>query len=347
LLGPDVPLNELNSAEWPEYEQTANISKLFSSPAFFSSGDKFQPLTKLSIEARILESLDVSYAIENDVPAGYFRSVQHELSSEVVWCLDPVYIQVDRDEAVLVANESLCLEESEARSLIDALNQHFKQDGLSIHYHNQHQWLMLGDIGLLTHSLSDAIFQNINEHQPTGKDESKWRTIINEVQMLLHCHPVNEQRVEQGGMPANSLWIWGGGQHLTTSSLLDLVLSDEWLAKDVTRYAGVSYDTLPSKVDPAVLCNKNSLLIFTEQMKSVRQNDVFGWFDCLRRFDKGVLGPLFGLLHKNEIDVLYIKSDTISISMTRKDLKESVLRLFKKAGGFESGIKRLREKYGY
>lgn len=347
LLGPDVPLNELKCAEWPVPEQTVNLGKLFSSPVLFSSSHKFQPLAKLGIEARILECLDVSYPPENDLPVAYFRSAQHELSVESVWCLDPVHIQIDRDEAVLVANESLCLEESEARSLIDALNQHFEQDGLRIHYHKQHQWLMLGDIGLQTHSLSDAMFRNINDYQPTGKDEAKWRAIINEVQMLLHGHPVNEKRVEQGDMPANSLWVWGGGKHKSTVSSLDLVLSDELLAKDVASCAGIPCDLLPSEIDSTYFSNQDSLLIFTEQMKAVRQNDVFGWFEYLLRFDQDVLAPLFELLQRGKLDSLIIKSDTVAIVMTRKALKGHFWRLFKKENAFELGLKRLRTKYGY
>lgn len=347
LLGPDVPLNELKRAEWPDINATKNLSKLFSSPTFFSAGHKIQPLTKLSIEARILECLDVSCSSEADLPVGYFRSVKHGLSAESVWCLDPVHVQIDRDEAVLVANESLCLEESEARSLIDALNQHFEQDGLRILYHTQHQWLVLGDIGLQTHSLSDAMFRNIDDYQPTGKDETKWRAIINEVQMLLHGHPINEKRADQGGVTANSVWIWGGGKYKTADSSLDLVLSDELLAKDVANCNGIICDLMPSKLDSADLINKDSLLIFTEQMKAVRQNDVFAWFEYLLRFDHDVLAPLFELLQRGELDSLIIKSDTVAITMTRKDLKGRLWRLFEKENAFELGVKRFRTKYGY
>ena len=128
--------------------------------------------------------------------------------------------------------------------------------------------------------------------------------------------------------------------------IFDLVLSDELLAKDIASFTGIAYDALVSKIDPAYLSNKNLLVVCTEQMKAVRQNDVFGWFDHLLRFDKNVLTPLFELLRKGDLDSLTIKSDTVSILITKKDLKEHFWRFFSKENSFESGIKRLRAKYG-
>jgi hypothetical protein len=37
---------------------------------------------------------------------------------------------------------------------------------------------------------------------------------MNEIQMLLHDHPVNRAREADGKWPINSVWFWGGGRHL-------------------------------------------------------------------------------------------------------------------------------------
>lgn len=340
LLGPEVPLNELNSAEWPGYKQTTQRCKLFSK-------GKTQPLTKLSIEARMLECFGITCSSEDELPISHFRSSQHNKSVQSVWCLDPVHIQIDLDDAVLVANESLDLEEQEARDLIDSLNQHFEQDGLRIVYHHRHQWLLLGDIELRTHSLSDAMFRNIHNYQPTGRDKIKWRTIINEAQMLLHTCPVNETRTEQGGITANSLWIWGGGQFEGMTSSLDAVFSDDLLASDVAAAVNLAHEPLPLQLSPKHFENKDSLLIFTRQMNAVRQKDVFSWFEGLLDFDKDVLTPIFDMIQQGRLDQVILKSDTVSMTVTRKNLKAGFWRIWRKANAFEIDIKRLRNHYGY
>lgn len=38
-----------------------------------------------------------------------------------------------------------------------------------------------------------------------------WYKLLNEMQMFLHQHPVNQARQQRGLLPINSLWFWGGG----------------------------------------------------------------------------------------------------------------------------------------
>ena len=39
----------------------------------------------------------------------------------------------------------------------------------------------------------------------------RWHSILNEIQMVLHEHPVNEAREGRGEPPVNSVWLWGAG----------------------------------------------------------------------------------------------------------------------------------------
>lgn len=38
-----------------------------------------------------------------------------------------------------------------------------------------------------------------------------WYKLLNEIQMFMHQHEVNQQRLQRGSLPVNSLWAWGGG----------------------------------------------------------------------------------------------------------------------------------------
>ena len=39
-----------------------------------------------------------------------------------------------------------------------------------------------------------------------------WYRLVNEFQMFLHQHPVNDRRSQQGRLPINSFWAWGAGE---------------------------------------------------------------------------------------------------------------------------------------
>lgn len=49
------------------------------------------------------------------------------------------------------------------------------------------------------------------DFMPRGAGSSTYRTLLSEVEMALHDHEVNRQRMTNGLPPINSLWLWGGG----------------------------------------------------------------------------------------------------------------------------------------
>jgi hypothetical protein len=50
-----------------------------------------------------------------------------------------------------------------------------------------------------------------DEFMPGGEGQANHDGLLSELQMALHDHDVNLQRVANGRLPVNSLWIWGGG----------------------------------------------------------------------------------------------------------------------------------------
>ncbi len=66
-------------------------------------------------------------------------------------------------------------------------------------------------LDLATTPLSVAIGRDIEPLMPQGDDALRFRSLLNELQMLLFEHPVNQAREARGELPINSLWLWGGG----------------------------------------------------------------------------------------------------------------------------------------
>jgi len=344
LLGPDVPLEELQEQDWPAPDQLNHLCKLLSYGKITEL-----PLqhNKQSIEVRILHYLGVIFDEDRDAPVAHIRAQSLEYDDKHLWCLDPVHIQIDLDEAILLANEALELTEKEAHHLIQDINKHFEQDDLYIHYCAPHQWILKGKFELSTATIGDVMHKNINQHQPAGKDETLWRKLVNEIQMLLHSHPVNTEREKKGVPLVNSLWLWGGGRYNTLQTSIDLVYGEHELIANIASVSDLAHTTLPTKLNPEGFINRTSLMIFTDQMHAIRSKDVFGWFDHLKRFDGGILGPLFDMLKQGDLDKLTVHSDTIEITFSKKDLTRGWLKFWQRSKLFSENIAKLRKQYGH
>ncbi len=58
----------------------------------------------------------------------------------------------------------------------------------------------------------DIATHSIEDYLPQGDGAEVLLDLTNSAQMLLNNHPVNQQRVARGELPANSIWLWGHGR---------------------------------------------------------------------------------------------------------------------------------------
>ena len=79
--------------------------------------------------------------------------------------------------------------------------------GAALRWYVAHESLQ----GLATASLDRVIGRNIDAWLPRQPEAKRLRRLQNEVQMLLHRHPVNEAREAAGALPVNSFWLSGCG----------------------------------------------------------------------------------------------------------------------------------------
>lgn len=135
--------------------------------------------------------------------------------------LQPVHFHVARDHLVLTDPRQLRLEESEARTLFDALKPLFDELGHELRFGNTRYWFLRADgwTGLRTCTPGAAAGHNVDIWLPRGAGERDWRRLHNEVQMLWHMHPLNEAREAGGQRRVNALWLWGGAGAGTTAPL--------------------------------------------------------------------------------------------------------------------------------
>ncbi|HEX9180327.1 MAG TPA: hypothetical protein VF859_08040, partial [Burkholderiales bacterium] len=154
---------------------------------------------------------------------------------------DPVSLRADGARLVLGDGAQLRIAPEEAAALTEALNHHFRDDGLEFQPRSPRRWYLRlpAAPAMSTRAPDQAAGRHVDEWLPAGPDALHWHRLMNEAQMLLHQHPLNEAREERGEPPVNSVWLWGAGavpDHARAS--FAGVWSDHPLAAGLARLAG-------------------------------------------------------------------------------------------------------------
>jgi len=163
---------------------------------------------------------------------------------------DPVAFVAGRDDVMLTGRVD-DLGAGEAGALVDMLNRHFADDGVSFHAPRANAWFVAARDGVPVET--DALHPNepIGPHLPRGAHGATWRRWLSEMQMLLHEHPVNVAREAAGRAPVTGIWVSGGGTlpdkvtapgiaiHAAPSRVGDV-------AAGVARAAGLAVNAVPA-----------------------------------------------------------------------------------------------------
>jgi len=126
-------------------------------------------------------------------------------------CADPVHLRFHHERIVLADAGAFDLAMDEATAIIAALNAEFADIG-EFHSQDARRWYLRlhQAVDHPVAPLSAIAGRRVDgELNGSALPLTRW---LNEVQMFLHGHPVNDRR-ERTGQPAiNSLWLWGGGR---------------------------------------------------------------------------------------------------------------------------------------
>ncbi len=107
----------------------------------------------------------------------------------------------------------LQLDEAESRALLDAVRELFESEGFTLHFVAPLCWLATHAAfdGLPCASIDRVIGRNVDIWLSREPRARLVRRLQNEVQMLLHTHPLNEAREARGTLAVNSFWLSGCG----------------------------------------------------------------------------------------------------------------------------------------
>lgn len=158
---------------------------------------------------------------------------------------DPVHLLLQRDSFSLSEPIPLRVQREHALLIIASLNEHFSHDGMTFMMGSSGAWyLRLATQPEIQTTLpSVALGRNIFQYLPQGAAASTWTSYLNEVQMLLHEHPVNVERESSHNAIINSVWFSGGGvmpSAFFKQDDTDLMLGSSALYHGLSKWSGLA-----------------------------------------------------------------------------------------------------------
>ena len=127
--------------------------------------------------------------------------------------LDPVEVGVGPRGLFLRSASMPDLQREEADALILELDHLMTEFGWHLEASVPSRWYVLTREPLRA-GLGPPIIaegENLMERLAGNELAKDWAKLLNEIQILLHQHPVNLKREQAGKAQANCLWPWGGG----------------------------------------------------------------------------------------------------------------------------------------
>jgi hypothetical protein len=173
--------------------------------------------------------------------------IAHDADSHSWLSADPAWVQPEMNGVRLLACGHMQLTQVEADAFAEALRPALDDAGMQLFLSTPDRWHLRLPPGTTLPDFAapeQALGEDLSQHLPPGIEGRPWRILLNDIQVLLHQHPLNRARQNNGLAPVNCLWLWGGGTlPLPLRSPLNGVISDDLLLAALAAQAGI--ETLP------------------------------------------------------------------------------------------------------
>jgi hypothetical protein len=233
-----------------------------------------------------------------------------ELPSASCLRADPVHLRADTNGLILFDTASFELDENDSRALVETLAGYLAADGWDLLQGHPHRWYLSGkqEPDLITIPLPQRRGSPVSAAPFAGKDAAQWMIRLNEMQMLMHNHPVNRARAARGQAAVNSVWLWGAGDLQTREEPLYTRLSaDNVCAQGAARLCGMPAPVLTQNANQLLsgLQPGEHVLSVLEGCRAAAAYEDFGtWQAAVEDLERDWFVPLVQALRAGWIDRL-------------------------------------------
>ena len=203
--------------------------------------------------------------------------------------VDRVHLQVRRDSLVPIMGPTLQVQRMEAAALRASLVQHFGP-AFSLVGTPEEDWYWRRSAPLGLDMAPPSVAAGRAVAPQRGGAAFEWQKLVNEVQMLLHDHPVNLARDAAGQPAINSLWAWGEGRWTAPRASAAAVYAGHPLARQVARGLGAACAAQPAHWDR--LLPQSAVIVLDALLEPGQYDDAWAWRAALQDLERDWFAPL-------------------------------------------------------
>ncbi|MCK9258748.1 MAG: hypothetical protein M0P63_03200 [Azoarcus sp.] len=221
-------------------------------------------------------------------------------------CADPVNLSFAREHLLLAEFPADDISAAEAGELLAALNENFADIGYFEASTPTRWYVRLAQpTRAKLFPLHDVVGRPVKHFLPEGDDARLWQRTLNEVQIVLHNHPVSQAREAAGRRPVNSLWFWGAGQLETAPRTpMAAVQASDPVSIGLARAAGAQ----PSAPDPVQALAQDTLVVLDTLLRPALELDLDTWRKGLVALERDWFSPLAQALRSGTLQHLTLSA---------------------------------------
>jgi hypothetical protein len=248
-------------------------------------------------------------------------------------CADPVHLRFERNRLMLLDSTLFAIARDEAEALAGSINSHFGDGFMIFPLQAQRWYARLSDCpDMQTTPLPSVRGGAIEAALPHGPDAMRWQACINELQMLLHDHPVNLAREARGELPVNSVWLSGAGRlpppDRPPARPFHYVAASDPLARGLAQASGAQAQE-PAADARGFLAHAGHAGVGLAVLDSLAAPSQYGqaqaWRDALSKLERDWFAPLLAALRQGTIGMLTVHlfglEHALQVEVTRSDLR--------------------------
>jgi hypothetical protein len=270
----------------------------------------------------------------DELPAGALTLLgEGGAPGDALWArADPIHLRPQRERLLVVPADALAVARDEAESLVEAINRHFSGE-LTLFPVHPERWC-----ARLEGRLADAPAPGADSPlELAGRDAAsilprdergrRWNALANEIQMLLHAHPVNAAREERREPAIGSVWFWGMGRApaAARAAWTTLAAADP-VARGLARVAGIAREALPEAGEAwlAARPREGRHLAVLDGLRAPRAlGDDAVYTERLRALEERWFAPLLDALRRGRIGMvtIHVPDAGAAFETIRSDLR--------------------------
>ena len=220
----------------------------------------------------------------------YAHAVQASDQGSASLLIKALHLRPDINNAILYPLQKI----QDKNIIINDLSDYFKVDCQITAQADDIFLMQLHEVDAATipitpHYLS-VLGKQISSYLQQARSSLPWYKLLNEMQMFMHQHEFNQQRLQQGQATINSLWCWGNAGYAGESFNQLSWYSDDWLMQRLGRLYSGQCQPLSAVADDQV--RRDMIIIDLSLLRLLKGDSTGDLQQALTDFDLRCLQPL-------------------------------------------------------